>query len=155
MTDGVLVGREVATHVPVKMSCRVCPYAVLALVRIINNPNQARPGDKRSSRPTTVNNQTSPHARETLEHRQKDVEVVTRNLELERAKNHQLLTEVCCRHHTYGQIFREGGGGTFPPGFLHVCGFSGGCDYPNTFREVRESKHHHVLVEIYRDHNVR
>lgn len=32
--------------------------------------------------------------RDTLQHRQKDVEVVTRNLELERAKNHHLLTEV-------------------------------------------------------------
>ncbi|CAN0155595.1 unnamed protein product, partial [Scytosiphon promiscuus] len=31
--------------------------------------------------------------RDTLQHRQKDVEVVTTNLELQRAKNHQLLTE--------------------------------------------------------------
>lgn len=29
-----------------------------------------------------------------MQHRQKDVEVVTTNLELQRAKNHQLLTEV-------------------------------------------------------------
>lgn len=33
-------------------------------------------------------------ARDTLQHRQKDVEVVTTNLEMQRAKNHQLLTEV-------------------------------------------------------------
>ncbi|CBJ48625.1 coiled-coil flagellar protein, move backward only 2 [Ectocarpus siliculosus] len=31
--------------------------------------------------------------RDTLQHRQKDVEVVTTNLEMQRAKNHQLLTE--------------------------------------------------------------
>ncbi|CAN0243816.1 unnamed protein product, partial [Ectocarpus sp. 12 AP-2014] len=31
--------------------------------------------------------------RDTLQHRQKDVEVVTANLEMQRAKNHQLLTE--------------------------------------------------------------
>ena len=37
---------------------------------------------------------TSFFARDTLQHRQKDVEVVTTNLELQRAKNHQLLTEV-------------------------------------------------------------
>lgn len=40
--------------------------------------------------------------RETLHHRQKDVEVVTKNLELERAKHHHLLTEVVyfdvCEH---------------------------------------------------------